>query len=208
LTRIILMLLALAGPALADQCLGVDPKAAVPFAADIKSGDCHVRMSQTGFPLPDAECTPGAANPTLTVEVLRTKTWTTKCVRNSATTEAEKRSAYAAYGIVPPKNNKGVNQTCELDHLCSLEHGCADTLDNIWPQCDFRKLPGTPKQRLAQRWFKIKDAVENYLAREIKAGRMEPEEAQHGIAEDWSQYVPAAAAAAPNKMLKRRAHRG
>jgi hypothetical protein len=137
--------------------------------------------------LPDPACTPGAINPTVTAEVLRDPKFRTTCVRDGATSAANKRKTYVWYDIKPPKKNTGKNQTCELDHLCSLELGCADTLENIWPQC------GPKGVKLNSRYFKIKDKVENYLAREVKAGRMDLSEAQHGVAEDWTQYIDAAA---------------
>jgi hypothetical protein len=70
--------------------------------------------------------------------------------------------------------------------LISLELGGADTLENIWPQC------GPKGVVLRNRYFKQKDIVENYLAREVKAGRMDLSEAQRGIAQDWTQYLDAA----------------
>jgi hypothetical protein len=75
-----------------------------------------------------------------------------------------------------------------LDHLVSLELGGADTLDNIWPQC------GPPGVKLAKRYFKIKDGVENYLAAKVKAGGISLKDAQRGIATEWTQYIPEAAA--------------
>ncbi|MGI4756509.1 MAG: hypothetical protein ACRYGF_06635 [Janthinobacterium lividum] len=41
------------------------------------------------------------------------------------------------------------------------------------------------------RYFKRKDQVENYLAGEVRADRMSLEEAQRGIATDWTQYLEA-----------------
>jgi hypothetical protein len=182
--RALVLLLLLAGPAVAaDQCLGVDPQASAPFAAVVLNDGCHVRMSTTGYPLPDPKCTPGAANPTVTLDILQNPAFTTKCVRDGATSPAQKRSTYTDYRIAKPAHNSGKTQTCELDHLVSLELGGADTLDNLWPQCGGKPV-----------WFHIKDAVENYLAAEVKAGRMTLDDAQYGIAEDWSQYVPAATA--------------
>jgi hypothetical protein len=95
---------------------------------------CTTRMSN-GFPLPDPNCTPGAVNPTLTVDVLQNRDFRTGCVRSHATTEEEKATTYEWYGIVHPAHNSGATQTCELDHLISLELGGADTLDNIWRFC-------------------------------------------------------------------------
>jgi len=104
--------------------------------------------------VPDLACTPGAINPTLTVAVLRDPTFRTGCVRQQTTTEEQKASTYGTYGIPHPSSNTGPSQTCELDHLVSLELGGADTLDNIWPQC------GLSGVALDQRYFKEKDAEE------------------------------------------------
>lgn len=78
-----------------------------------------------------------------------------------------------------PINNGGVRQYCELDHLVPLSLGGADTLDNIWPQC----VPAR---------FRGKDRVERYLVEQVRAGNIGLDEAQHGIAEDWTQYIRAA----------------
>ena len=77
------------------------------------------------------------------------------------------------------------DQVCELDHLVPLELGGADGLGNIWPQC------GPDESTLKNRYFKQKDLVENYLAGEVRANRMSLEEAQRGIAADWTQYLDA-----------------
>lgn len=68
--------------------------------------------------------------------------------------------------------NTGRTQTCELDHLISIELGGADTLDNIWPQCGPRGVV------LPKRFFKQKDDVENYLAAQVRAGAIRLEDAQ------------------------------
>jgi hypothetical protein len=151
---------------------------------------CAVRVSN-GFPIPDPACTPGAFNPTLTVDVLRNPDFRTSCVRSHVTTQQQKAMTYGLYGVPHPANNTGPNQTCELDHLIALELGGADTLDNIWPQC------GPPGAPLAQRFFKEKDTVENYLAKMVKTGQMDLGEAQRGIATDWTQYLDVARTGCP-----------
>jgi hypothetical protein len=153
-------------------------------------GSCSVQQ-KNGFPLPDPACTPGAINPTLTPEILRDPQFTTKCVRNDATTEQEKAQTYGWYKIEHPANNVGAEQICELDHLISLELGGADTLANIWPQC------GPANVTLANRYFKEKDRVENYLTKQVKDGHMKLEDAQQGIAANWTQYVEEAKKACP-----------
>lgn len=143
---------------------------------------CAPRTSH-GFPLPDPTCTPGAINPTITTEILRDPAFRTSCVREQASSRAEKNSTYDSYGVARPDQNTGQNQTCELDHLISLELGGADTVDNIWPQC------GPDHVELSERFFKRKDAVENYLAAKVRNGTMSLKEAQVGIATDWTQYL-------------------
>jgi 5-methylcytosine-specific restriction endonuclease McrA len=147
---------------------------------------CSTRQTADGFLLPDPACTPGAINPTITAEVLQNPDFRTTCVRSHATTEQQKAQTYQFYAIEHPTNNSGQSQTCELDHLISLELGGADTLDNIWPQC------GPPNVSLSERFFKRKDAVENYLAKQVKDGKISLSDAQRGIASDWTQFLAAA----------------
>ena len=154
-----------------------------PVQAGVKH--CKAQM-KGGFPVPDPKCTPGAINPALTLEVLRNPDFHTGCVRDCTTNTKQKNTIYGKYGITHPTNNVNANQTCELDHLVSLELGGADSLDNIWPQC------GPAGVMLGGRFFKIKDMVENYLAAEVKAGDIPLDTAQTGIASDWTQFVPAA----------------
>lgn len=146
---------------------------------------CHTRI-QNGFLLPDAACTPGAVNPTITTEVLQDPGFRTACVRGHASSSAQKNQTYDLYGIHHPDHNTGQTQTCELDHLISLELGGADTVDNIWPQC------GPDGAALSERFFKRKDAVENFLAKQVREGKMSLADAQKGIATDWTQFLVAA----------------
>jgi hypothetical protein len=139
-----------------------------------------------GLPIPDSACTPGAINPTVTIAVLRDPAFRTACIRQQVTTAQQKAQTYRWYSIPHPANNSGGSQSCELDHLVSLELSGADTLDNIWPQCG---PPGVP---LAQRYFKQKDMVENYLAWRVRRGDVNLGQTQGGIAANWTQYLAAA----------------
>ena len=103
----------------------------------------------------------------------------------------KKRRLTEWYNLPHPSNNSGEAQICELDHLISLELGGADTLDNIWPQC------GPSGVSLPQRFFKEKDTVENFLAMQVREGRMDLSEAQKGIATDWTQFLDQARRACP-----------
>ena len=168
----------------------VNPKATMPLKAVTlpPAGRCTPRTSN-GHPIPDPDCSPGAINPTVTLKVLKTKRFTTKCLRNLATSPNEKAKTYGWYNIDRPTNNSGTKMICELDHIISLQLGGADTLDNLWPQCGPSRKVG-----LAKRHFKMKDDVENYLAAQIKAGKIDLGVAQRGIAEDWTQFLEAALA--------------
>ena len=119
-------------------------------------------------------------------DVLRSPDFRTSCLRDKATSAHAKTTTYDWYGEPHPAHNTGANQTCELDHLVSLELGGADTLDNNWPQC------GPPDAVLRARFFKQNDAVENYLAARVRDGAMDLNEAERGIAQDWMQYLNAA----------------
>jgi hypothetical protein len=146
------------------------------------SGDCRTSM-RNGYPIPDPQCTPGGINPSVTTDVITNPAWRTECVRNCQSTESEKHVTYRWYGMREPPDNMGENQVCELDHLVPLELGGADALGNIWPQC------GPGGVALDARYFKQKDHVEDFLASQVKAGKMPLDAAQRGIATDWTQYL-------------------
>lgn len=150
---------------------------------------CTPRVSR-GYPLPDPSCSPGAVNPSVHIETLRDKRFRTTCLRDGATSAAAKNKTYAWYRTPKPKGNTGATQRCELDHIISLELGGADTLENIWPQCTLEK-----GVKLRDRGFKVKDLVENYLAKAVRDGAISLEDAQQGIADDWTQFIAAAAKA-------------
>jgi hypothetical protein len=178
-------------PAICDQ-FTVDGRASTPLrAVTLPPLQTCTTHTSNGFPVPDPNCTPGAINPTLTIEVLRDRRFTTRCIRDSATQEEEKATTYQWYNLAHPGNYSGESQICELDHLVSLELGGADTLDNIWPQC------GPSGVALPQRFFKEKDTVENFLAMQVREGRMDLGEAQKGIATDWTQFLDEARRACP-----------
>jgi hypothetical protein len=184
------MLLALAAAAaVSASSLGIDPKASVPLApvaADHAFGECHFGTAPNGAPLPDPRCTPGAYNPTLTVKVLTDPRFRTGMVRDKLSSAAMKRKVYGWYGLKPPPNNTGANQTGELDHLIDLGAGGSDDLANVWPQV---QRPSDPPVPVGQRWFKIKDAnAEHQMIAALKAGETDEElrDQQKRIAADWT----------------------
>lgn len=148
-------------------------------------GSCSTQL-RDGYPIPDPRCTPGGINPSVTLAVLKNPAWRTGCIRNHETSEKTKHKAYRWYGLRDPHRNYGDTQVCELDHLVPLELGGADGLGNIWPEC------GPSDTVLQDRYFKKKDRVENYLAYEVRSGKMPLADAQRGIAANWTQYLDAA----------------
>jgi hypothetical protein len=177
-----------AGPCNAPcPVFNLDPKGDSPLATITKPTDnaCKAGM-KNGLAVPDPKCTPGAINPTLTLEVLKDTKFRTCCVRDGFESEQAKKIVYKWYGITDPPDNVGANQVCELDHLVSLELGGADSLDNVWPQC------GPDAVTLQNRYFKQKDFVEDYLAAQVRNGGITLEAAQKGIASDWTQYLTTA----------------
>ena len=161
-------------PPICDQ-FKVDGRASGPLrTVSLPPQQTCTLHTNNGFPVPDPNCTPGAINPTLTIEVLRDRSFTTRCIRDAATQEVEKATTYEWYNLPHPSNNSGEGQICELDHLISLELGGADTLDNIWPQC------GPSGVSLPQRFFKEKDTVENFLAMQGEGGSNGPERSAEG----------------------------
>lgn len=85
------------------------------------------------------------------------------------TTQEEKNQVYQWYGA---KKKPGV--CCEVDHLISLELGGADEIENLWPQ-PYEPRPGAHE----------KDAVENWLHKQVCDGKMPLAQAQAMIAQDW-----------------------
>lgn len=139
------------------------------FSAIIVAMVTMVCMASAGQ-LPDANLTPGEADPALTMEVLCAAGFTTKTYRN--VDAATKRDAYAAYAMQP---NKGAcaGKGCEVDHLISLELGGSNGLKNLWPQ-----PYGGP-------WnAHMKGRLENRLHRLVCAGKLGLQEAQDEIAAD------------------------
>jgi hypothetical protein len=185
---------------LANRCaqFQIDPKASQPTRAVTlpPAAECKP-VVKNGLPLPDPACSPGAVNPTVTVAVLTATGFTTDCLRDKATSANRKEVTYQWYKIPKPAHNSGQGMVCELDHIISLEIGGADTLENIWPQC------GPSRAVLRNRFFKQKDAVEHFLAGEVAAHRMALADVQRGIAEDWTQFLPAARQAAAVKKKKK-----
>jgi hypothetical protein len=152
------------------------PAPSVPTVAPVvtKTAGCQYRTAATGVLLPDPACTPGEANPALTRGVLCAPGFRTRAYRH--VTEAQKRAAYARYGVVSHAASE-----YEVDHLIALEDGGANSDANLWPE----PAPG----------YHEKDVVETWVHRQVCAGALDLAQAQRMIAADWTMLLSAARAA-------------
>jgi hypothetical protein len=80
-----------------------------------------------------------------------------------------KLAVYTAYHLAPDASRY------EIDHLIPLELGGADVVANLWPQSY-----ETPRGSAGE-----KDRLENFLHRQVCAGKMPLRQAQAEIATDW-----------------------
>lgn len=123
--------------------------------------------------LPDSACTPGAVDPNVSEDTIRTTICVagyTKTVRPAESlTNKIKTQEMQMYGDTDSSANY------ELDHLISLElGGCPDCIANLWPE-PYNIALGARQ----------KDTVENYLHKQVCEGRMSISEAQADIARNW-----------------------
>lgn len=113
----------------------------------------------------------GVTDPSLTTSVICNPKWSTKSIRPpSSYTDKLKRQQLVQfqYTDVTPADY-------EEDHLISLELGGSPTdPKNLWPEP--YNIPYGAHQ---------KDKVENYLHKQVCAGKIPLSEAQHEIATDW-----------------------
>ena len=144
--------------------------------------------TKTSALLPDPRATPGAARLTSASAVCSVK-WG-RDARH--VTPKMKRQVCVAYGVTSgcpgPKY--------EVDHLISRELGGADAVSNLWPQP--YAGPGAHE----------KDRIENWLHRQVCAGKMPLAEAQKKIRDDWyaayQQMLSAEAIAVSGEGKRRR----
>lgn len=129
------------------------------------SASCHMNGQ-----LPDATCTPGAANPDVTqanLEQTICVSGYTKTIRPSVTyTDKLKLQQMQAYGFTDSPRMH------EEDHLISLELGGSPTdPKNLWPE------PGASPNP--------KDKIENFLHAAVCSGKISLQDAQTRIAQNW-----------------------
>jgi len=124
----------------------------------------HSERSGPDSLYPNLSITPGA-----TLDVTSEQVCTpgySKGVRNVSA--AEKAEVFKEYGVTPQLGEY------EVDHLISLELGGSNDISNLWPE-PYEPRPGAHE----------KDAVENYLHKQVCDGSMSLPEAQKEISTDW-----------------------
>ena len=122
--------------------------------------------------LPNPKLTPGVARVVTQNDLCTTST---KLVRH--TTSDTKKQVYAEYGLKPTRGDSctGPSHSCyEVDHLMPLEIGGADVKNNLWPQL----YDGANNAH-------DKDQLENFLHKQICAGKITMKAAQTCIAKNW-----------------------
>lgn len=145
------------------------PTALTTPTATLTPASCHTG-TDSGQPLPDPRCTPGALNPAVTqatIGVTICKSGWTATIRPPVSyTDRLKRQQMPAYG------EHGQASSVEEDHDVPLAAGGNPTSPaNLWP------MPIGPA--------KVKDAVELAAQKAVCAGRMSLATVQAGFEHDW-----------------------
>lgn len=133
------------------------------YGVQAKSANCSANHT-----LQDSACTPGAVLTTDT-SVICVPGYT-QTVRNVTT--ATKKKVFREYGIP-----WSLHSNYEVDHLISLELGGSNDISNLWPE-SYEIKNGS----------RTKDVFENYLHREMCAGRLSLPIAQREISGNWLVY--------------------
>lgn len=159
--------------------VGAGPRSTYAVQQQPAAGSCHYRY-ESGEPLEDRACTPGAISPAVTQANLATticrKGGYTKGVRPPASvTGKEKRLNAASYGY------SGSLSDAEYDHLISLQLG-GDPNDprNLWVE------PADPGHKAGAGVNNRKDPVETKLHTAVCSGKTTLAAAQQAIVADWT----------------------
>ncbi|MEV5277986.1 hypothetical protein [Streptomyces sp. NPDC051994] len=131
--------------------------------------------SQAYLPLPDSVCTPGAWNPDVTQDTIKSTIcvsgWTSTVRPPTSYTNPLKVQQIAAYGYSDTSTSD-----YEEDHLIPLELGGAPRdPHNLWPEPRYGNEPAQSK-----------DTVENRLKTAVCNGQVTLNDARDAIATDWT----------------------
>jgi len=123
--------------------------------------------------LPDPDITPGQIRDGITAADLCPVAHT-PALRH--VTASEKQQVFERYGL--KGNHDGYcsgEEGCEIDHVCSLEIGGTNAIENLWPE----PYSGTV-------WnARVKDRLENEIHRRMCAGELTPQQACAALSGDW-----------------------
>jgi len=148
--------------------------------------------------LPRPDLTPGAIDPRVTqANIQRTicrSGYTAKVRPSSSYTSKLKRQQLEQYGYSgshPYQEEDPQPSAFEEDHLISLEIGGHPTDPrNLWPEpWKYSVADGGAGSKTVELGAHAKDRVENWLHKQVCTGQMSLDEAQRGIAHDWTQYL-------------------
>ena len=182
-TRILTALLAAVLLLTACQSQPTGPGALMTSTATLTPGSCHTG-TDSGQPLPDPRCTPGALNPAVT----QANIGSTICRSGWATQQRKrylpyslsskfKRQVEDAYGVPHSADAEGDHDVpIELAGLPGPMPGAPPFTENFWPEHNDHPKPG---------FLNSKDIVENDLNHAVCSGRVTLAAAQHAIATDW-----------------------
>jgi uncharacterized protein YraI len=131
--------------------------------------------------------TPGCAA-TLDVDDL-TRAWTENCPSGKETctysqshrsvSSAERTAVYSAYDV--PANKRNI-ENGEVDHFYPLCAGGSNSAGNLWYQPIDNGWNGK------NFGFKEKDKLEAWICKQIKAHKLDPEDAFNRITADWVRF--------------------
>lgn len=150
------------------------------------AGACHAGGSAAGGELPDANCTPGSVDATVTQSNIATTLgrsggYTSSVRPPESMTEAAKRQLMTAYGI-----SWSEARGYELDHLVPLCAGGSSDVRNLWPEKnDFLAGDGGASSYV----HNSKDRVEAYVCSAIRSGQAPLAAAQQAMASNWTSAV-------------------
>jgi hypothetical protein len=140
-------------------------------------------MASDGYLLPDAGCTPGAVDPSVTQAdlgstICRSGGYTSSVRPPEGLTDSFKTLSMSAY------TTPSARIDTELDHLVPLELGGASDTRNLWAEPD----QGNPAEFDPQHPFGVnaKDGVEDRLHDAVCLDRVSLAAAQQAVAADWT----------------------
>lgn len=127
---------------------------------------------------PDVTLTPGLADTLNAEDLTRSYNGKTYSQAHRNVPESEKQQVLTEYHFtIKPKTG-----TVEIDHFYPLCAGGSNDIKNLWPQPAVNAWNGNDFG------FHAKDKLEAYTCVEIKAGRLDPQDAFQRMTTDWVKF--------------------